>query len=775
MADGELVSREAVARYSSSFAARFGPDQLRALDGEPLLRLLHGREEGDECLCYWLEFKKDEATGLRFGGIGGGSALKFGLYQRNADDAWMTGSAMKQREITIDEAIEMARRQRDELVAGADVFAAFDASDPGDAAYARLQAEMEKAAPTLSDASWGRKYWFLLQPEKLDDFHSPVWQRFYLLKLLQIPPDGKGIRFKGERPGRFLCGGRFVRIARKLETTVAAADMVLSQLYGARHNYWRIGTRSGDDGADQWPVMLAGSHIAIGWSKLGSLTDYASGGKDGRTRLREDLERIYYDGKRSTAGIKANEIIRFVRKIEEGDIIVAADGSTVRGVGRVTGDYRHDPNLFFPNLRSVEWLDEEGGWQTPEHEGLRTTVHRLGKSPANTIAVERAIRGDKRSRPTPKPATTAPTQPRLPPLDPMEARIESVLDRKGQVILYGPPGTGKTYVALRTARELAARRSFKKTLRDLNDDELATLEGAEDAPGLVRLCTFHPAYGYEDFLEGFRPAIEDGTLVFRRASGVFRQLCVDASNAPDRPHFLVIDEINRGDIPRIFGELLTVLEADKRGLPILLPVSGKELRVPKNLFVVGTMNTADRSISLLDAALRRRFGFIEMMPDATVLGEAHVRDLPLGAWLEALNKRICAHLGRDARNLQVGHSYLMEGGRAISSLAKLTRVLRQDIIPLLQEYCYEDHRTLATILGESLIDAERMVVRDELFAPGRETDLLEALTTLFPDVSTSPKAIHAERATLEEDDDGDDDVSEDSETGDAPSTDHASQ
>lgn len=146
-------------------------------------------------------------------------------------------------------------------------------------------------------------------------------------------------------------------------------------------------------------------------------------------------------------------------------------------------------------------------------------------------------------------------------------------------------------------------------------------------------------------------------ITFRERDGIFKTLCVDAAGAPEKNFYLVIDEINRGDLPRIFGELMTVMELDKRDQTITLPVSANIFRIPRNVFVVGTMNTADRSISLLDAAVRRRFAFIELMPDTGCLDGRQVRGLPLGPWLSALNTCVRKHLKRDARNLQVGHAY----------------------------------------------------------------------------------------------------------------------
>ncbi len=261
--------------------------------------------------------------------------------------------------------------------------------------------------------------------------------------------------------------------------------------------------------------------------------------------------------------------------------------------------------------------------------------------------------------------------------------IQSVLERKGQVILYGPPGTGKTYWAERAAREMASLDRYGKSFDRLSEKQKGALIDGGDDSGAVRICCFHPAYGYEDFLEGYRPEEADGKMSFVLRDGIFKKLCKDALSNPGAKFYLIIDEINRGDIPRIFGELMTILEKNKRRKPIILPVSGEQMRVPENVRVIGTMNTADRSIALLDTALRRRFGFIEVMPDASVLGDSVVGGVHLGEWLSGLNRRICESVGRDARNRQIGHSYLMEDGKPISNPSSFFRIVQDEIIPLL--------------------------------------------------------------------------------------------
>ena len=326
-------------------------------------------------------------------------------------------------------------------------------------------------------------------------------------------------------------------------------------------------------------------------------------------------------------------------------------------------------------------------------------------------------------------------------------RIQAVLDRKSQCILYGPPGTGKTFWAERAALDLAAYWAFGEPFESLGNEEKDEVAGTDQGGGLVRACCFHPAYGYEDFIEGYRPEVVNGQVTFRLRDGVFKRLSKDAERAPDRKFVLLVDEINRGDIPRIFGELLTVLEKDKPNKAVLLPVSGEPFRVPPNVLLIGTMNTADRSISLLDAALRRRFGFIELMPDSSVLCDHVIAGIPLGPWLDALNRRICDHVGRDARNLQIGHSYLLKEERPLKDFAAFKRALHDDIIPLLEEYCYQDFSALQNILGNGLLDADNQAHQGTNSSTRvGEAELVQALLGPCPEILGSPEALAAEES-----------------------------
>ena len=237
----------------------------------------------------------------------------------------------------------------------------------------------------------------------------------------------------------------------------------------------------------------------------------------------------------------------------------------------------------------------------------------------------------------------------------------------------------------------------------------AVLEQAGDlgtpaSVGPLTRVTFHPSYTYEDFIEGFRPdAGGAGGLSLALEDGVFKRVCRAAQANPGRPYLLLIDEINRGNVAKIMGELLTLLERDKRGLTLTLPQSKETFSVPLNVFLLGTMNTADRSIKLLDAALRRRFAFLECMPDSELLHGAAVGDLALDDFLDGLNQRIARFEGREK---QVGHSYLLVDGQPVDEVEEFAARFREEILPLLQEYCYDEYAMLAKFIGSELVDAD---------------------------------------------------------------------
>jgi 5-methylcytosine-specific restriction protein B len=241
--------------------------------------------------------------------------------------------------------------------------------------------------------------------------------------------------------------------------------------------------------------------------------------------------------------------------------------------------------------------------------------------------------------------------------------VVDVLRDRSQLVLYGPPGTGKTYLATRLARHLT---------RDVQN---------------VKLVQFHPSYSYEDFFEGYRPAqAADGSAGFQLKPGPFRRLVDRARDDESRPYVLIIDELNRANLASVFGELYFLLEYRNEAIDLQYSSDEHGFTMPENIFVIGTMNTVDRSIALVDSAMRRRFAFISLHP-----AEEPIRTL-LDRWLEyhglplrsarllaALNERIEAH------DLAIGPSYFMRTAVHLEGDAGLRQVWRTSILPLLEE------------------------------------------------------------------------------------------
>ena len=346
--EGKLISNEQLENYYSTFRSRFGPEKLKNLDGEALLNLMYNGNK--DSLVYWLEFKNDdEFPSPKFGSIAGGSAFKLGLFLKKETELWTTGSSQKPLVLSIDEAILMARRNRDQLIKGVELLEKMPANGT-DVDYQQLEQEMNLFAPEISNLALGHKYFHLLFPEKLDDFHNSDYQRFHLIKLLQLPPQGEG---------RYIAGGRFVAIANELNIPMYHLTSLLNIRDGRTpYKYWRIGT---GQRRDQWPPMRDGNFVAIGWGDIGDLTEITNdtAGKEQIFQLMLARDPNYT---RSTARRLAHQIFNFRWAISENDLALASDGAAVLGIGRVTEPYRYDPSYDFSHLHPVEWLSLDE-WQ----------------------------------------------------------------------------------------------------------------------------------------------------------------------------------------------------------------------------------------------------------------------------------------------------------------------------------------------------------------------------------------------------------------------------
>ncbi|WP_291332392.1 AAA family ATPase [Desulfovibrio sp.] len=316
-------------------------------------------------------------------------------------------------------------------------------------------------------------------------------------------------------------------------------------------------------------------------------------------------------------------------------------------------------------------------------------------------------------------------------------------------IYYGPPGTGKTYTLMRLLES-----DYGADVVSAPADGIALVDAGPAADATVQrysIVTFHQSYGYEEFVEGLRPVLngdgETDDVAYEIRAGVFKELCHKARQAPDLRFAMVIDEINRGNISKIFGELITLIEPDKRDplkgnappLELALAYSGEKFSVPANVDIIGTMNTADRSLALLDTALRRRFEFVPLLPDVRAVKDAgELNDPPLAGlivktsagdidvrqMLMRINERIEVLYDRDHC---IGHAYftlLKKEQNEDKHFDMLAGIFRNRIMPLLEEYFFEDWRKIRLVLG----DNQKNDVNARFIA---ESDALQDLSSLF--------------------------------------------
>lgn len=266
--------------------------------------------------------------------------------------------------------------------------------------------------------------------------------------------------------------------------------------------------------------------------------------------------------------------------------------------------------------------------------------------------------------------------------------IYSKFDSIKNIILYGVPGVGKTHNTHKLISLIESgvneKEIFQMIEENLLNDGIKANQVLENIENRVRFITFHQSYSYEDFIEGFKPT-EDGGV--KRQDGIFKEIVEDAKKDSEKNYYLIIDEINRGNISKIFGELITLIEEDKRDkYEVTLPYSKEKFSVPSNLYIIATMNSTDKSIATIDIALRRRFTFLKMKPNESLVSYQNARNL-----MSELNEFIGNILGEDYK---LGHSYFM----SVQNDADLEFVKEYKIQALLEEYFYADETNSSKVL-----------------------------------------------------------------------------
>ncbi len=806
------------------FQKRFSPDFLNSLVGNEILYNIFLTAYGRDSLCHWLEYGTDCEL---FGSIAGGSAFKYGLFQRKEDGKWNTGSPQHPIELEESQAILHGQEIRDRIVAGYQVICDFHLETDED--YEALDRQLNGVLGRFANYSWIRKYYHMMFPDKFSCFYSEGYQKHVLY--------GLGIRPNKTYYGR---SGQLALITKSvgLPPVYFAEDCI--EWFGKLKHFYRLGSSNQDGNyAESWQEN---GIIAIGWPKLGDLRKCDTQGILDRRMVAERLSRIYYNGNESTSSRKAGEIKSFY-EADADSVFVVMDGGKLLALVDNISAYYYDPSEPMAHCKHGVWhMCFAQGEDLPETEGYLSTCMELKKennllflydryyqmkdydsrvsidaTPKSNVHYwlltwnpgvwewsdfQEAVKSTRENKPWPEEwrcanthvkagdriflamlgtekngviasgfATSEPFE--CPHWDSQKAdagqkikrikiNFDKILDYRSEEILsqkrlqeefpcqkWNPQGSG---IAIKDEyckrleemwKEIqdnaednvntpnVVARSFDK--QDFLKEVFITPEQYDElehlleykkniilqgAPGVgktfmakrfayslmgemdearISIIQFHQSYSYEDFIMGYKPTSNGG---FELKKGIFYKFCKEAEKSPSKNYFFIIDEINRGNLSKIFGELLMLIEKDKRGEEVKLAYNDELFSVPENIYIIGMMNTADRSLAIMDYALRRRFSFFDVEPAFNtekfkehLKRRIHKEDVvnKVVERFKKLNEDIADEVTGLGRGYCIGHSYFCDGpSEGQSDDEWYESIIKYEISPLLDEYWWDN-------------------------------------------------------------------------------------
>lgn len=443
------------------------------------------------------------------------------------------------------------------------------------------------------------------------------------------------------------------------ETTTTTVDSNIKET-----NYWIY---SPGDNASMWDEFYKSGIMGIGWDDVTDLKGFSS-----KEEIKDYMKKVYdpsYSYKNN-----AHCLWQFANEIKVGDVIFVKKGMhKIIGKGIVTSDYIYDTSRStYKHIRKVDWQNK-GEWEHPGQAVMKTLTN-ISAYPDYVQKQLALFAEDTSEEVSEQKEIKYPLYSKDDFLNEVYMdedtynTLTELLEAKYNVILQGAPGVGKTFAAKRLAYSIMGQKDTSR----------------------VAMVQFHQSYSYEDFIQGYRPS-KDG---FELENGTFYKFCKEAEEDNERPYFFIIDEINRGNLSKILGELMMLIEKDKRGEKIKLLYSNEWFTVPQNVRIIGMMNTADRSLALMDYALRRRFAFFDFAPAFSsegfknYLAEKNSQKLEsLITAVESLNNTISSDesLGDGFR---IGHSYFCTDGEITDEWLK--SVVEYEVIPLIKEYWFDE-------------------------------------------------------------------------------------
>ena len=443
------------------------------------------------------------------------------------------------------------------------------------------------------------------------------------------------------------------------ETTTTTVDSNIKET-----NYWIY---SPGDNASMWDEFYKSGIMGIGWDDVTDLKGFSS-----KEEIKDYMKKVYdpsYSYKNN-----AHCLWQFANEIKVGDVIFVKKGMhKIIGKGIVTSDYIYDTSRStYKHIRKVDWQNK-GEWEHPGQAVMKTLTN-ISAYPDYVQKLLALFAEDTSEEVSEQKEVKYPLYSKDDFLNEVYMdedtynTLTELLEAKYNVILQGAPGVGKTFAAKRLAYSIMGQKDTSR----------------------VAMVQFHQSYSYEDFIQGYRPS-KDG---FELENGTFYKFCKEAEEDNERPYFFIIDEINRGNLSKILGELMMLIEKDKRGEKIKLLYSNEWFTVPQNVRIIGMMNTADRSLALMDYALRRRFAFFDFAPAFSsegfknYLAEKNSQKLEsLITAVESLNNTISSDesLGDGFR---IGHSYFCTDDEVTDEWLK--SVVEYEVIPLIKEYWFDE-------------------------------------------------------------------------------------